>query len=78
MSRIARILTPHDPAPREDGQAAIYFFPGGLTEHAIVQLMDRSGAIYTVEIESLTGRARVYDFAYEPETLEDEGPEDRR
>jgi len=76
--RVARILTPHDPAPREDGQAAVYFFPGGLTEHAIVQLMDGSGAVYTVEIESLTGRARVYDYAYEPETLEDEGPEDRR
>jgi len=75
--RVVRVITPHDPEPREAGRASIYFFPGGMTEHSIVQLMDGSGAVYTVEIHALTGRAEVYDYAYEPETLVDEGPEDR-
>lgn len=70
---IRRLIVPHEPGPREEGKGAIYFFPGGQTEHAVVWLSDRSDRIYSVEIHPLTGRARVYDHAYEPERLLDDG-----
>ncbi len=66
---ITRVITPHDPDPREDGRAAIYFFPGGMTEHAVIQLTDKNDNVYTVEINALTGRGKIYPHAFEPEEL---------
>lgn len=71
--RIVRLTVPHEPEPREEGRGAIYFFPGGQTEHAVVWLADSSDRVYSVELHPLTGRARVYPEAYEPERLLDDG-----
>lgn len=71
---IHALLTPHDTDKRIDGEGSVYFFPGGLTEHAVVQLTDTSDTVYSVEIHPLTGNARIHNFAYEPlDELDDEG-----
>jgi general secretion pathway protein H len=74
--RVLRMFLPHEPDPRAEGVGAIYFFPGGQTEHAVVQLTDASDTVYSVEIHPLTGRARLHDWAFEPEDLRDASDED--
>src|SRR5690606_29503510 len=73
---IVQVKTPHYPMPIEEGRAALYFFPGGRTERALIQVSDASDIVYTVEIHPLTGKAKVHPFAYEPPEL-DEGDEVR-
>ncbi len=54
------VQTEHDDDPRTSGRAYLYFFPGGTTERASVQLKrkgDDTGL--TVTISGLTGRAKV-------------------
>ena len=71
---IHALITPHETDGRTDGEGSIYFFPGGLTEHAVIQLSDSSDTVYSVEIHPLTGDARIHNFAYEPlDDLDDEG-----
>lgn len=70
--RILKVWVPHETAVQTSGQAALHFFPGGMGEHAVVQLADASDHVFSVEIQSLTGRGKVYDYAYEPDDLEDE------
>jgi len=71
---IHALITPHETDGRTDGEGSIYFFPGGLTEHAVIQLSDSSDTVYSVEIHPLTGDARIHNFAYEPlDELDDEG-----
>lgn len=60
------VFTPHDPKGRTEGKGFLYFFPGGVTEHAIVQLTDGQDRTYSVEIHPLTGRAVVHAEAIEP------------
>lgn len=60
------LVTPSDSLPRTDGEGGLYFFPGGSTEHTVVQLKDNNDNIYSVEIHPLTGNGRVYPYAYEP------------
>lgn len=68
------LITPHDTDKRTQGQGAVYFFPGGLTEQAVIQLSDSSDTVYSIEIHPLTGNARIHNFAYEPiDDLDDEG-----
>jgi hypothetical protein len=45
-------------------------------EHAVVQLMKSDGTVYSVEIHPLTGRGRVHNFAYEPDSIQDEDADD--
>jgi prepilin-type N-terminal cleavage/methylation domain-containing protein len=71
---ILALITPHETDTRTDGEGALYFFPGGVTEHAVIQLSDSSDTVYSVEIHPLTGNARIHNFAYEPmDELDDEG-----
>jgi prepilin-type N-terminal cleavage/methylation domain-containing protein len=71
---IQALISPHETDKRTDGEGSLYFFPGGVTEHAVVQLSDSSETIYSVEIHPLTGNARIHNFAYEPlDELDDEG-----
>jgi len=71
---ILALITPHETDKRTDGEGALYFFPGGVTEHAVIQLTDSSDTVYSVEIHPLTGNARIHNFAYEPlDELDDEG-----
>ncbi len=75
---IERLITPHEPEPREEGRGAIYFFPGGQTEHAVLWLSDGGDRVFSVELHPLTGRVRVRDHAYEPDELLDEGSSEVR
>lgn len=70
---IRQLIVPHEPEPRTEGRGAIYFFPGGQTEHAVVWVGDDSDRVYSIELHPLTGRARVHDYAYEPEVMLDDG-----
>lgn len=69
--RIAKLFVPHEPEPRERGVGAIYYFPAGQTEHAVVQLSD-GGTTWSVEVHPLTGRARLRQEAYEPPPPEED------
>ena len=73
--RLRRLTVPHEPEPREHGRGAVYYFPGGRTEHALVQVTDGREDVYTVEIHALTGRGSVYTRAFEPREPDDEGTE---
>ncbi|RLB44526.1 MAG: hypothetical protein DRH23_15690 [Deltaproteobacteria bacterium] len=71
---IQALISPHETDKRTDGEGSVYFFPGGLTEHAVIQLNDSSETVYSVEIHPLTGNARIHNFAFEPlDELDDEG-----
>jgi Tfp pilus assembly protein FimT len=62
---ITKLMALHESEPRTSGEGAIHFFPGGLTEHAFVELSDGRGIAYTVELNALTGRVRVHAKSYD-------------
>ncbi len=64
--------TPHEPVPREEGKAYIYFFPNGVTEHSIVQVSDGDDRVYSLEVHPLSGRALIHNEPIEPEEELDE------
>jgi prepilin-type N-terminal cleavage/methylation domain-containing protein len=70
--RIAKVIVAHESKPREEGKTDLFFFPSGLTQHAVVQLIDRSNIIYSIEIHPLTGRGKIHNAPYEPEVLLDD------
>ena len=74
--RVARLYLPHEPEPRDQGIGSIFFFPGGQTENAVIQLTDGSETVYSVEIHPLTGRAKLHDWAFEPRDVEEWDDED--
>jgi general secretion pathway protein H len=76
--RILRVITPHETEPREAGRASVYFFPGGRTEQAVIHLADTSDRVYSVVIHPLTGRGRIYNYAYEPEEITDDNTQEVR
>ncbi len=58
---LVRVQTEHDENEIHEGRAYIYFWPGGTTERAIVQLKkagDKDAAL-TVVLSPLTGRAKI-------------------
>jgi general secretion pathway protein H len=69
--QIVKLLVPHEPEPLEQGQGAVHFFPGGMTEHAVIHLSDGGDTIYSVEVHALTGRAKIRAEAYEPREMTD-------
>jgi general secretion pathway protein H len=58
---LARMQTEHDDEPITSGRGYLYFWPGGLTEHAAIHLKRLGGSDegITVMIKALTGRASV-------------------
>ncbi|MBX3126657.1 MAG: prepilin-type N-terminal cleavage/methylation domain-containing protein [Polyangiaceae bacterium] len=53
-----QVQTEHDEVPRKEGRAYLYFFPGGRTERAAIQVRrkgERDGL--TILVSPLTGRA---------------------
>ena len=54
------VQTEHDLKPRDKGRAYLYFWPGGGTERAVVQL-ERTGSdeVLSVLVSPLTGRAQI-------------------
>ncbi len=74
---LVRVRTEHDDEDLQEGRAYIYFWPGGTTERAIVQLKkagDKEAAL-TVVLSPLTGRAKIekgaVDFP-EPQGFDEE------
>lgn len=56
-----QVQTDHDGEPRIKGHAYLYFWPGGQTERAAIQLKraDGGGEGLTVVVSPLTGRAKI-------------------
>jgi general secretion pathway protein H len=75
--RIVRLTVPHEVDPIEEGENGIYFFPGGQTEHAVIQLSDGGNTVYSIEIHPLTGRVTLHTEAYEPRALLDNADSDK-
>ncbi|MGC4089784.1 MAG: prepilin-type N-terminal cleavage/methylation domain-containing protein [Polyangiaceae bacterium] len=59
--QIASVETDHDEEPVTEGRAYLYFWPGGITERAVVRLKrtDSSEDGLAVMISALTGRASI-------------------
>ena len=75
--RFRSVQTDHDGLPRTEGRAYLYFWPGGGTERAVIQL-EREGSEsgISVLVSSLTGRSKVksgYIDLLEPEPGDDFG-----
>ncbi len=50
----------HQESEVQTGQAYLYCFPSGMTERAVVHLMDEDENIYTLWVHALTGRVKVF------------------
>ena len=66
-----KLYSQHDAEPREEGVGHVYFFSGGQTERAVVQLRNRNGEFFSVALNPLTGRTEVFDRPVEPPTIDD-------
>ncbi|MBI3202483.1 MAG: prepilin-type N-terminal cleavage/methylation domain-containing protein [Myxococcales bacterium] len=58
--KFKQVQTDHDEEPRTGGRAYLYFWPGGGTERAVVQIVregDKEGL--SVVVSPLTGRAKI-------------------
>jgi general secretion pathway protein H len=73
--RITKVIVAHEAQPRTEGKADLFFFPNGLTQHAVVQLTDRDDTVYSVEIRPLSGKGTVHNVPFEPEVLVDDPTE---
>jgi type II secretory pathway pseudopilin PulG len=74
--QIVKLLVPHHPDPLEQGPGAVHFFPGGMTEHAVIHLSDGGDTVYSIELHPLTGRSKIRAEAYEPRDFLDDPDED--
>ena len=78
--RFVGVQTEHDEEFRSEGRAYLYFWPGGSTERAVIQLAPKGedAAGLTVHVSSLTGRARIErELNPLPEQRSDEGYSER-
>ncbi len=61
--RFRSVQTMHDDTPRTSGRAYLYFWPGGRTERATIQLRigesEESSRILSILVSPLTGKVRV-------------------
>jgi general secretion pathway protein H len=57
--RFRGVQTEHDSEPRIQGRAYLYFWPGGGTEAAAIQLQRGESEGLTVTVSALTGRAKI-------------------
>jgi general secretion pathway protein H len=67
--QITKLVVPHEPVARTSGEGAVYFFPGGRGELALVELGDGREGVYTLELRPLTGRVKIYAEAHESRNL---------
>jgi general secretion pathway protein H len=65
---ISSVRTEHDPEARTEGRAYLYFWPGGGTEKAVIQLT-RAGREepLSIVVSALTGRAKIVQGAVDYE-----------
>jgi general secretion pathway protein H len=64
--RFKLVWTEHHDEPALQGQAALYFFPGGYSEEAVVVLTDADkgsteGDVYVITVQPLTGEVYIDD-----------------
>ncbi len=78
------VQTTHDEEPRTNGRAYLYFWPGGQTERAAIQLRigegenDKDAVTVTLLVAPLTGKVTVKDGAVElPKPLDDREASER-
>lgn len=70
--RLHKVVVAHEAEHKTEGVTDLFFFPSGLTQHAVVQLADKNDTVFSVEIHPLTGKGTVHDVPYEPEVLMDD------
>lgn len=81
--KFREVQTQHDDLPRKEGRAYLYFWPGGQTERASIQLKigddkDEKNAL-TLLVAPLTGKATVKDGAVEmPKPVDDRESSERQ
>lgn len=79
--RFRAVYTGHSPEGETEGRAYLYFWPGGQTERAAIQL-DKGGASLdeglTVLVSPLTGKARILGGAVSMDPLRDDGTSSER
>ncbi len=77
--RFIEVQTEHDGQPRKDGRAYLYFWPGGGTERAVVQIQrsDNDEGL-TVMVSPLTGRPRIKRGQVDLEEPRNDGDFDER
>jgi general secretion pathway protein H len=82
--RFRRVQTAHDFEARKDGRAYLYFWPGGQTERASIQLKVAAGEnddetnTITLLVAPLTGKVTIKDGAVDmPQPQDDTGASDR-
>jgi len=70
------VQTGHDDAPLTSGRAYLYFWPGGMTERAAIQLHigdgDNDSPVLTLDVSPLTGKVTVKAGAVELKIPEDD------
>jgi general secretion pathway protein H len=75
--RIRKVETDHSPDGETEGRAYLYFWPGGRTERAAIQLQAASSTRpddgLTLLVSPLTGKVRVVQGAQPMERLRDDG-----
>jgi general secretion pathway protein H len=80
--KFRRVQTNHDDEPRKEGRAYLYFWPGGQTERAAIQLKvgdndDEKNAV-TLIVAPLTGKVTIKDGAIEmPQPQDDKEASER-
>jgi len=80
--RFRQVQTAHDHEPRKEGRAYLYFWPGGQTERAAIQLKigegDDETNTVTLLVAPLTGKVTVKDGAVEmPQPQDDQEASER-
>jgi general secretion pathway protein H len=80
--KFREVQTAHDDEPRREGRAYLYFWPGGQTERASIQLMAGEASepkdAITLAVAPLTGKVTVKDGAVElPRSQDDKDLSER-
>lgn len=72
-TRIVAVYTAHTQGRQEEGTQYLFFWPGGMTERAVVQVADKDGTTFSIVVHPLTGKTRIESVPVEPEAdLQDE------
>lgn len=75
--RFRAVQTPHDDTPRTEGRAYVYFWPGGRTERAAIQLVvgerDEDARTLTLMVSPLTGKVEIKEGPVELPKVDSEG-----
>jgi len=66
------VYTQHLETPVEEERAFLFFFPGGRTQQAIIQIIDDYERVISIKVHPLTGRVELVSEAVEPEGDPDE------